>query len=81
MSIIAQTAAEFAAPFAQYGAFGAVVAWICVRVEKRLDKMEHTMKGLSAALLMDLSSRKVLGSQAQRMVDDMLAKMGVQPDE
>lgn len=77
---IAQIAADFQ-PFAQYGAFGALVAWVCLRVEKRLDKIEHAMKGLSTALLMDLSSRKVLGSSAQRMVDDMLAKMGVQPDE
>lgn len=79
-AIIAQVAADVQ-PIASWGVGGGVVAWICVRVEKRLDKIDHTMKGLSMALLMDLSTRKVLGPTAQRMVDEALAKMGVTAEE
>jgi len=81
MTEFAQFAADAVQPVAQWGLAGGLVAWICLRVEKRLDKIEHTMKGLSAALLMDLSTRKVLGPTAQKMVDELLAKMGVVAEE
>lgn len=78
---IAQVAAEAIAPFARDGIIGGFIAWLCVRVEKRLDRHEHTLKGLAMGILMDLSTRKVLAPVAQRMVDEALRKMGVNPDE
>lgn len=79
--LIAQAASDAVAPFAQYGILGGVVAWLCLRVEKRLDRLEHAFKGMSTALLMDLSSRKVLAPAAQRMVDELLRKQGVSPED
>lgn len=79
LALIAQAGAETLQPFAREGIIGAVVVWLCVRVEKRLDRMDHTMKGLAMGILMDLSSRKVLGPVAQKMVDEALKKMGVDP--
>lgn len=83
MTILAQVeqTALFIQPFAQYGLLGAVVAWLCLRVEKRLDRLEHSFKGLSMALLMDLASRKVLAPAAQKLVNDMLSKLGANPEE
>lgn len=77
--LIAQVAADAIAPVAQYGILGGVVAWLCLRVEKRLDRLEHAFKGVSMAILMDLASRKVLAPAAQRLVDDLLRKMGAEP--
>lgn len=84
MSVLAQTMAQMATdiqPFAHYGLTGAIVAWLATRIEKRLDRMEHAFKGLSMGILMDLSTRKVLAPPAQRIVDEMLRKMGVQPED
>lgn len=78
---IAQLAADAVAPFAQWGIAGSLVAWVCLRVEKRLDRMEHTVRGLSMGILMDLSTRKVLAAPAQRMVDEMLRKLGAEPGD
>lgn len=78
--MVAQTSADAVAPFAREGLIGLIMAWLCTRVEKRLDRVEHTMKGLAMGVLMDLSTRKVLAPTAQAMVDGMLRKMGVDPD-
>lgn len=81
IALIAQAAAETVQPFAGYGIIGAFGTWLCVRVEKRMDRLEHTMRGLAAGVLMDLSTRKVLAPVAQKIVDDMLNKMGIAPNE
>lgn len=80
LALIAQAGVETLQPFAREGIVGAVVVWLCLRVEKRLDRMDHTMKGLAMGILMDLSTRKVLGTVAQKMVDEALKKMGVEPE-
>lgn len=80
INIIAQFATEIS-PYAQYGIAGALVGWICLRVEKRLDRLDHTLRGLSMALLMDLASRKVLGRTAQKLVHEQLKKFGVNAED
>jgi hypothetical protein len=76
----AQITADVVQPFALPTLGAALVGWLCTRVEKRLDRLEHTLKGLSMALLMDLASRKVLSPVAQKMVEEQLRKMGVRED-
>lgn len=79
--VFAQAAIEAVGPLAREGLAGFVIGWICLRVEKRLDRMEHTIKGLAMGVLMDLSTRKVLAPTAQKIVDDMLRKMGIDPSQ
>lgn len=55
---------------AQFG-FGGLLVWI---VTVRLDRIEHTMRGLSKALWMDLAERSGPGwirDEAKRTLDNM----------
>lgn len=80
MNLLAQLATD-AAPFAQQGILGAIIAWLAVRLEKKVESMRSTLVDLSMAIMMDLSSRKVLGPIAQKIVDSRLAKMGITPED
>ena len=76
MNFVAQIANEIQ-PLAREGLVGLFGAWLCLRVEKRLDRIDHTMKGLSAALLMDLVSRNTLAPSVKKYANDLLEKMKI----
>ncbi len=62
--------ADFGPLVAQFG-FGGLLVWI---VTVRLDRIEHTMRGLSKALWMDLAHRSGPGwirDEAERTLDRM----------
>lgn len=68
-NIVAQVA-EFGPLVSRLG-FGGLLTWI---VSVRLDRLEHTLKGLSKALWVDLAQRSGPGfiqDEARRMLDKM----------
>ena len=75
-NFVAQVAdVSFASIIAQVGWPG-LVLWIVVR---SLDRIEHTMKGLSKALWMDLASRPHADAFVKNEAKRMLSRLGDVP--
>lgn len=70
--IIAQIDAAWAADIATRVGWPGIVLWI---VASKLDQMEHTMRGLSKALWMDLAQRSTADDFIRKESEKMLAKM------
>lgn len=59
--------------------FGGIIVWVVLsginRIDSRLERMEHTQRGLSSALWADLAARSPEGSFIYEQAKKMLSKM------
>lgn len=82
MSIVAQ-ATEYGPIVAQYG-FGGAVLWILVKwmesITKWMERIDHTLRGLSKAMWMDLASRPTADAIIQAHAKQMIAKMDAEKE-
>ena len=83
MNVIAQVAAE-AAPFAQYGVLGAVLAWFMYHGSKlpgEIRSLAHRIDGLTKALLVDMTERESCGLHTKRYARDEIAKIDARSEK
>lgn len=59
--------------------FGGIIVWVVLaginRIDSRLERMEHTQRGLSSALWADLAARSPEDSFIYKQATKMLAKI------
>lgn len=77
MITVAQ-AADYGTLIAQFG-FGGAVLWILVKwmesITKWMERIDHTIRGLSKAMWMDLASRPSADAIIKKHAMEMVAQM------
>lgn len=63
-------------PWFQYGLAGVIIAYLMVRVDGRLAKIDHRLVGLQRTMLLELLSRENLSHKARNMASSELKKTG-----
>lgn len=74
-------------PFMRYGLLGIMIAWVLVKLDRRLESLENSMKanthkvtGLSRTLLIELLSRENVSIQAKAAAREELARVSQNGD-
>lgn len=65
-------------PLLQVGAVGAILGWILVQTNPRLERVERALDFLSRTMLLDIVSRDGVPEVNKRQAQSMLRKLNAQ---